>query len=59
MSEVYVVTNPEIGWNCVVGVFNADDVPRKHLEELFPDYIVHRSLDVHKDTYNFLEPDDE
>lgn len=29
MSEVYVVTNTELGWDCIVGVFKCDDVPKK------------------------------
>jgi hypothetical protein len=24
MSQVYIVTDPELGWNCVVGVFSSN-----------------------------------
>lgn len=54
MSEVYVVTDPERGWNCVIGVFKADDVSEEKLKEVFPDYIVHFHV-THKDTYDFEE----
>ena len=38
---VYVVTNPELGWDCVVGVYTSEEVARKE----YPDedsYIIHR-----------------
>lgn len=59
MSEVYVVTNPELGWDCVVGVFKCDDVSKESLEKVFPkgEYVI-RHQQVHKDTYNFEEPED-
>lgn len=61
MTEVYVVTNPELGWDCVIGVFDANSVSKSKLEEVFPSelaYVVHFHPNVHKDTYNFEEPDD-
>ena len=54
MAEVYVVTNPELGWDCVVGVFSSDSVSKRKLEEVFPNHVVH-SHSVHKDTYEFQE----
>lgn len=57
MSEVYVVTNTDLGWDCIVGVFKADDVPKAHLEHLFPSdkaYVVHYA-EVCKDTIDFEE----
>lgn len=59
MSEVYVVTNPELGWNCIIGVFKCDDVSKEMLEEVFhkDQYVVHYQQ-VHKDTYNFEEPEE-
>ena len=53
MSEVYVVTMPELGY-CVVGVFNADSVSVETLEKTFPDnqYVIHGSHSVQKDTYD-------
>lgn len=58
MSEVYVVTNTELGWDCIVGVFKCDDVPKESLEKLFPSnecYVVHYPREVHKDTIEFEE----
>lgn len=57
MSEVFVVTNPELGWDCVVGVFNSDDVSQKILEKTFPDCIIRHQI-VHKDVYDFLEEEE-
>lgn len=55
MSEVYVVTMPELGWDCVVGVFNADSVSVETLEKTFPEsqYVIHGSYLVKKDTYDY------
>lgn len=61
MSEVYVVTSTELGWDCVVAVFNADSVGKKHLEEVFPSdsgYVVHWK-DVEKDTIDYEDYTDE
>lgn len=33
--KVFVVTNIEFGWDCVVGVFNPENVTREELEEKF------------------------
>lgn len=35
MSEVFVVTNTELGWDCVVGVFRCSEVTREQLKEVF------------------------
>jgi hypothetical protein len=32
---VYVVTSTELGWDCVVGVFDEDAVDLEELEETF------------------------
>lgn len=55
MSEVYVVTNPELGWDCVVAVFKCDDVSKESIKEVFPDneYVIHCPQEVHKDTGEF------
>ena len=34
---VYVVTSTELGWGCVVGVFDEDSVDLEELEETFPE----------------------
>ena len=34
---VYVVTSTELGWDCVVGVFDEDSVDLEELEETFPE----------------------
>lgn len=54
MSKVYVVTNPELGWDCVVGVFNCDDNSKESLEKVFPkgEHVI-RQQQVHKDTLEF------
>jgi hypothetical protein len=40
-KTVYVVTSLELGWDCVVGVF--EDVNHEELRECFPSppYIIH------------------
>ena len=35
-NGVYVVTSTELGWDCVVGVFDEDAVDLEELEETFP-----------------------
>lgn len=35
-SKVYVVTNPEYGWDCVVGVFSATEVSYEDVQNTFP-----------------------
>lgn len=57
MSGVYVVTNTDLGWDCVIGVFKADDVSKTQLERVFPSeyaYVIH-SAETHKDTIDFEE----
>lgn len=41
-QSVHVVTNPELGWDCVVGVYDADIVKMEDLLEEFPegDYVI-------------------
>ncbi len=34
---VYVVTSTELGWDCVVGVFDENSVDLEELEETFPE----------------------
>lgn len=55
MSMVYVVTMPELGWDCVVGVFNSDSVSAETLENTFPEdqYIIHGRYCVQKDVYDY------
>lgn len=36
MKQVYVVTGKDLGWDCVVGVFDADKVSKDSLLENFP-----------------------
>lgn len=57
MSEVYVVTNPELGWDCVVGVFNADSLSKECLEAVFPksEYQIHGIYEVNKDVIDYQE----
>lgn len=61
MSEAYVVTNTELGWDCVIGVFKCEDVCKETLERLFPSqkcYVVHYPHKVHKDTIDFEEQEE-
>lgn len=37
MTEVRIVVNPELGWDSVVGVFNADSCSKEHLQDVFGD----------------------
>jgi hypothetical protein len=37
MKKVFVVTCPELGWDCVVGVFAKDIVSENDLREQFPE----------------------
>jgi hypothetical protein len=58
MSEVYVVTNTELGWDCVVAVFNADSVSASSLEDVFKGdggYVVHSVKEVEKDCFDYQE----
>lgn len=44
MSSVWIVTNNELGWDCIVGVFDPELVTKEQLEERFPReyaYVVH------------------
>lgn len=61
MSNVYVVTNVDLGWDCVVAVFNADSVSASSLEDLFKaddGYVVHSLKNVEKDTIDYQEEDE-
>lgn len=43
MKEVYIVTGTELGWECVVGVYDADQISEEDLKERFrePQYVIH------------------
>jgi hypothetical protein len=44
MKHVYVVTSVELGWDCVVGVFDSSVVSREDLEKAYPSkhgYVIH------------------
>lgn len=32
LSEVYVVTNTEHGWDCIMEVFNSEDAAKEYVE---------------------------
>ena len=36
MIKVYIVTNVEFGWDCIVGVFSTDHVTYEELETRYP-----------------------
>jgi hypothetical protein len=61
MSEVYVVTSTDLGWDCVVDVFDANSVSKESLEEVFDSedgYIIHSVRVVQKDTFDYQEEDE-
>lgn len=42
--KVWVVTNVELGWDCIVGIFDPASLTKQEIEERFPKmagYIVH------------------
>lgn len=42
--RVWIVTNTELGWDCIVDVFNAADISKEELEARYPRsraYVVH------------------
>lgn len=53
---VYVVTSTELGWDCVVGVFDEDSVDLEELENTFPEgseyvitfSVVEKNLEAYK-----------
>jgi hypothetical protein len=50
MTKVWVVTGFELGWDCVVGIFDAKKVTCEQIEERFPEsrYYVQKK-DIEKD----------
>jgi len=57
--RVWIVTNTDLGWDCIIGVFSADDFSREELEERFPrrgSYVVHYGPHrIHNDLEEFDE----
>ena len=37
---MWVVTNPELGWDCVIGVFSKS-IPLEEMQKAFPNDIIH------------------
>ncbi len=46
--QVYVVTMPELGWDCVVGVYDYDSVAYEDLRNIFGEdqYVIHEPRDI-------------
>lgn len=45
--RVYVVTSVELGWDCVIAVYNSNDVGEDELEVRYPQkrgYVIHSEL---------------
>lgn len=43
MSEyMYVVTHPELGWACVLGVFTTEERAKKFCKA-YEDFVIHRT----------------
>ena len=47
---IYVVTNPELGWDCVVGCFSDSDSIAEYLEDHYQEF-----LEETQSTYTFNE----
>lgn len=53
MKKVYVVTNSELGWDCVVGVFDAEVITEEQLEERFQGcYIDERNIEINLENWD-------
>lgn len=54
MKSVFVVTGYELGWDCVVAVFDPDSVTEEQIRERFDedDYCVHENF-LFSDLTNF------
>lgn len=37
MITVYIVTNPELGWDCIVEVFDTNEIRLEQVREVFPE----------------------
>jgi hypothetical protein len=54
MKYVYVVTSRDLGWDNVVGVFDASTITLEELQAVFrepPYYIDHRRVEVDFENY--------
>lgn len=54
MSGVWVVTNSDLGWDCVVGVFDDKDVTEDDLSKIFVDdayYFDHHTVEDNLEGY--------
>lgn len=56
-NTAWVVTNTDLGWDCIVGLFDPKVFTREDLEERFPrrlSYVVHYSKHtIHTDLEDF------
>ena len=48
MTRTFVVTNPEDGWDCVIGVFTAEN--EQQVEQYIKDWCLPESSIVHETT---------
>lgn len=56
MTEVRIVVNPELGWDSVVGVFNADSCSEEYLQSVFSsECIVLYARTVEKDAEDYRD----
>lgn len=51
-KKVYVVTDAELGWDCLIGVFDADKFSLEELEEYFKDkytypHVFEKTIEAH------------
>lgn len=45
-QRVYVVSNPELGWDCIVAVYDWGNIILKELQERYPEdeYVIHERI---------------
>lgn len=57
MSKVFIVIDPELGWDNVIGVFSGTKYTKAELQEAFKDQgnIIVKSRDVETDLDAYLE----
>lgn len=59
--RVFVVTGLELGWDCVVGVYDADNVSKKDLQSQYPkgEYVISETAVETEIEDEFLEEDED
>ena len=60
MKNVYVITGLDLGWDCVVAIYNKDEVSYEDLVKLYPNddngYVIHeKTIDTAEDLQNDIK----